>query len=198
MGDLVRFQSMYKFVLLAYGEKHLRGLGRGSSRMRIGGPLRRCLRATGPGSWPLSGNNWWMPRARTFINVFQHIAGFFSDGLTAGEKAHLGGLATRFRAAGRPWSSVTALLESRAVRFGGDYILDQALFAPFPEALVSEADSGKGRGGVRGDQSAPRLPSGSAEPLSIPPEAHGKASTGATCWDGVFVVRHSPVGCRAL
>ena len=28
MRDLVRFQSMYKFVLLGYGEKHLRGLGR--------------------------------------------------------------------------------------------------------------------------------------------------------------------------
>ena len=44
-------------------------------------------------------------------------------------------------------SVVTSLLESWAVRFEADYILDQALFAPFPEALVSEADSGKGRRG---------------------------------------------------
>lgn len=36
-------------------------------------------------------------------------------------------------------------LESWAERFGADYILDQAVFAPFPEALVSEMDSGKGR-----------------------------------------------------
>lgn len=34
---------------------------------------------------------------------------------------------------------------ARRIRFGSDYILDQALFAPFPEALASPADSGKGR-----------------------------------------------------
>ena len=36
---------------------------------------------------------------------------------------------------------------SWAVRFEAEYILDQAVFAPFPEALVSQADSGRGRVG---------------------------------------------------
>ena len=35
------------------------------------------------------------------------------------------------------------------VRFGSAYMLDQALFAPFPEALASPADSGKGRAAGR-------------------------------------------------
>ena len=85
---------------------------------------------------------------RTFINVFQHIAGFFSDGLTVGEKAHFGNLVAKFRASRAPASSVTSLLESWSGRFRAGYILDQAVFAPFPETLVvSEADSGKGRTG---------------------------------------------------
>ncbi len=142
-GDLVRFQSMYKFVLLAYGEKHLRSLGRivANADRR---PFTEVFARYRAGFMAALGG---MPRARTFINVFQHIAGFFSDGLTAGEKAHFGSLVTRFRSGRAPASSVTSLLESWAVRFEADYILDQALFAPFPEALVSEADSGKGRKG---------------------------------------------------
>lgn len=141
MRDLVRFQSVYKFVLLAYGEKHLRGLGRivaNADRWGFADVLGRYRTGfVAALARP--------PRPRTFINVFQHVAGFFSDGLTAGEKAHFGELVARFRTGRSAASSVTSLLESWAVRFETGYILDQALFAPFPEALVSGADSGKGR-----------------------------------------------------
>lgn len=143
MRQLVRFQNMFKFVLLAYGEKHLRELGRivaNADRHPFAEVFARYRAGfTAALESP--------PRPRTFINVFQHIAGFFSDELTAGEKAHFGNLVARFRTGRAPASSVMSLLESWAVRFEVGYILGQAVFAPFPEALVSEADSGKGRGG---------------------------------------------------
>jgi len=141
MRDLVRFQSMYKFVLLAYGEKNLRELGRivANDERRPFAVVFGRYRAGFVAALARP------PRPRSFINVFQHVAGFFKDGLTAGEKAHFGNLVARFRAGRAPASSVTSLLESWAVRFRAGYILDQAVFAPFPEALVSEADSGKGR-----------------------------------------------------
>ena len=141
MRDLVRFQSMYKIVLLAYGEKHLRELGRivANDERRPFAVVFGRYRAGFVAALARP------PRPRSFINVFQHVAGFFKDGLTAGEKAHFGNLVARFRAGRAPASSVTSLLESWAVRFRAGYILDQAVFAPFPEALVSEADSGKGR-----------------------------------------------------
>ena len=141
MRDIVRLQSIYKFLLLAYGEKHLLGLGRivaNADRRSFADVFARYR--TGFMAALAS-----PPRPRTFINVFQHIAGFFSEGLTAGEKAHFGNLVARFRSGRTAASSVTSLLESWAVRFEAGYILDQAVFAPFPEALVSEADSGKGR-----------------------------------------------------
>lgn len=141
MGDLVRFQSMYKFVLLAYGEKHLRELG----RIVANADRSPCAKVVGryrAGFMAALGSP---PRPRTFVNVFQHIAGFFSAELTAGERAHFANLVGRYRSGRTAASSVTSLLESWAVRFKAGYILDQAVFAPFPEALVSEADSGKGR-----------------------------------------------------
>lgn len=141
MRDLVRFQSVYKFVLLAYGEKHLRELGRivaNAGRW----PFEEVFGRYRAGFTAALARP---PRTRTFINVFQHIAGFFGEGLTKGEKAHFGNLVARFQTGRAPASSVTSLLESWAVRFEAGYILDQAVFAPFPEALVSEADSGKGR-----------------------------------------------------
>ena len=142
MRDLVRFQSMYKFVLLAYGEKHLRGLGRIAANVGRR-PFEEVFERYLAGFMAALGNP---PRPRTFVNVFQHIAGFFKDGLAAGEKAHFGNLVTRYRTGRAPASSVTSLLESWAVRFEAGYVLDQAVFAPFPEALVSGADSGKGWG----------------------------------------------------
>lgn len=138
--DTIRL-SLYKFVLLAYGEKHLRELGRIVANAGRG-PFAEVYARYRVGFMTALAS---LPRPRTFINVFQHIAGFFSDELTAGEKAHFGNLVARYRSGRTAASSVTSLLESWAVRFEAAYILDQAVFAPFPDALVSEADSGKGR-----------------------------------------------------
>ena len=145
IGDLVRFHAAYKFLLLAYHERTLRELGRvvaNPHRERfeaifaqyLAGFLR-ALRNT--------------PRYTSMINVLQHISGFFSKELSTGEKAHFAELLDRYREGQLPASAIASLLESWAVRFGSTYILNQAVFAPFPEALASPADSGKGRAAGR-------------------------------------------------
>ena len=145
MARLVRFHAAYKFLLLAYSEHELRELGRvvanpGRERFeavfadyRSG--FLRALHDT--------------PRYTSVINVFQHVSGFFRKELSGGEKAHFAELLNRYREGQLPASAIASLLESWAVRFGSTYILDQALFAPFPEALTSPADSGKGRAAGR-------------------------------------------------
>lgn len=145
IADLVRFHAAYKFLLLAYSERGLRALGRVVANHRRGrfdvvfaeyrAGFLRALRQT--------------PRYTSMINVFQHISGFFRRELGRGEKAHFAGLLDRYREGRVPASAVALLLESWAIRFGSGYILDQALFAPFPEALASPADSGKGRAAGR-------------------------------------------------
>ena len=145
MARLVRFHAAYKFLLLAYSERDLRQLGRvvaNPRRKRLEAVFAeyrrgfvRALRDT--------------PRYTSVINVFQHISGFFRKELSGGEKAHFAELLNWYREGQLPASAIASLLESWAVRFGSTYILDQALFAPFPEALTSPADSGKGRAAGR-------------------------------------------------
>ncbi len=145
IGDLVRFHAAYKFLLLAYSESDLRRLGRmvaNNSRRRFEAVFvdyrtgfLRALRET--------------PRYTSMINVLQHMSGFFRKELSQGEKAHFAELLDRYRAGSLPASAIALLLESWAVRFGSNYILDQALFVPFPRALASTEDSGKGRAAGR-------------------------------------------------
>lgn len=145
IGDLVRFHAAYKFLLLAYSEPDLRSLGRivaNHHKRRFEevfadyrAAFLQALRNT--------------PRYTSVINVFQHISGFFRKELSRGEKEHFAGLLDRYREGQLPASAIALLLESWAVRFGSNYILDQALFVPFPKALASPADSGKGRAAGR-------------------------------------------------
>ncbi|MYB06206.1 MAG: DUF523 and DUF1722 domain-containing protein [Gemmatimonadetes bacterium] len=142
---LVGFHAAYKFLLLAYSERDLRELGRivanpGRERfVAVFADYRtRFLQALSD-----------TPRYTSVINVFQHISGFFRKELSRREKAHFAELLDRYREGQLPASAIASLLESWAVRFGSTYIMDQALFAPFPKALTSPADSGKGRAAGR-------------------------------------------------
>lgn len=141
MRDLVQFQARYKFVLLAYSEKHLRQLGPlvanhekkpfdevfADYRNVFGHALARA------------------PRYTSVVNVLQHVYGFFRKDLTSGEKAFFAEQLQRYRDSRIPASVVATVLQGWMVRFGEDYLLDQAFFAPFPEDLINVSDSGKGR-----------------------------------------------------
>lgn len=145
VARLVSFHAMYKFVLLAYNKRALRDLG---------------WTVANPGKAPFetvvaeycdgfSGALARPPRETSVINVLQHIHDFFRKGLGSGEKEHFARQLERYREGQLPATAITTLLESWAVRSGAVYILDQALFAPFPEELASPADSGKGRAAGR-------------------------------------------------
>ena len=145
MARLVRFHAMYKLLLLAYDERALRSLG-----WTVANPARapfetvfaeyrdgfaRALAET--------------PRYKSVINVFQHVYGFFRKQLNRSEREHFAQQLERYREGQVPAVAITMVLQSWAVRFGTVYILDQALFAPFPRELASPADSGKGRAAGR-------------------------------------------------
>ena len=145
IGGLVGFHAAYKFLLLAYSERGLRGLGRVVANPERE-PFEAVMAAYRAGFLRAMRDT---PRYTAIINVLQHVSGFFGKSLTRGEKQHFTRQLDRYREGLLPASAITSLLESWAVRFGSSYILDQALFAPFPEALASPADSGKGRSAGR-------------------------------------------------
>jgi uncharacterized protein YbbK (DUF523 family)/uncharacterized protein YbgA (DUF1722 family) len=86
-----------------------------------------------------------LPRYTSVINVLVHGSGYFKSVLSDREKRFFRNRVERYRQGRIPVSGVSTLLHGWAVRFGTDYLLEQAFFEPFPEALLNVADSGKGR-----------------------------------------------------
>jgi len=141
MKDIVRFHSEYKFILMGYSQKELRLLGR-----IVANPDKRpfaeifddyVAHFQAALAKP--------PRYTSMINVFQHAAGYFSKLLKRGEKELLQSSIERYRAKQIPAAAVTAILRAWIARFEEDYLGSQAFFDPYPPALMSVTDSGKGR-----------------------------------------------------
>lgn len=141
MRDLVQFHADHKYLLMAYDQNGLHRLGRitanaaglsfaettAAYRRELSGTLRLPMRFTNA------------------INVLLHLFGYFSDKLTGGEKSFFLDNLERYRRAKLPLSVLQGVLRSWAVRFEEGYLLRQWFFQPYPEALMTITDSGKGR-----------------------------------------------------
>ncbi len=141
MAELVRFHSRYKLVLMAYNQTRMRELGRMVANPdRLPFPDVVAAYRAGFGNALKQ-----LPRYTSVINVLDHGSGYFKSVLTDREKRFFRNRVERYRQGRIPVSGVSTLLHGWAVRFGTDYLLEQAFFEPFPEALLNVADSGKGR-----------------------------------------------------
>ncbi len=84
-------------------------------------------------------------RREAMVNTLYHAYGLITEGLTAEEKEYIINTIEEYRDKRIPLRAVTCLLEGQALRFGQQYLLDQALLQPFPPELSLFTDSGKGR-----------------------------------------------------
>jgi uncharacterized protein YbgA (DUF1722 family) len=85
------------------------------------------------------------PRYTSCINVLMHALGYFSEGLSSGEKAFFLDSLEAYREEKIPLSVPVGIVESYIVRFDQAYLREQRFFRPYPEELVKITDSGKGR-----------------------------------------------------
>lgn len=141
LAELVRFQAENKLLLMAHNQRVMRELGGISAN-------REYLRAADV----IANYGRLLPRAfsraagRTaHINVLMHALGYFSERLTAGEKAFFLDSLDRFRNRKIPLSAVTGVVQAWIARFGEPYLAAQTWFAPYPEALVQLTGPGNGR-----------------------------------------------------
>ena len=141
MRDLVQFHARYKFVLMAYSQKHLRELGRLVAN--AGGTPFPALAAQYRAGFSAALRK--APRYTSVINVLEHAAGYFKTSLGAREKAMFRRQLERYRKGQVPLSAVTAVIWSWVVREEEEYLEGQAFFHPYPDELMSVSDSGKGR-----------------------------------------------------
>lgn len=141
MRALVEFQAKNKELLRLYSPAEKEALGQivANSDRR---PAGEVIEEYGV---HLSKAMKELPERGRAVNVLEHMLGFFSDELTRGEKAHFLDQVDLFREGRRPLSACVGIIQSWAVRFGTEYLLDQTFLMSYPPELVDIADSGKGR-----------------------------------------------------
>lgn len=141
MRDLIDFHARYKFVLMAYHQTRMRELGRLVANEQ-GIPFSGLVTAYRAGFAAALGR---APRYTSAINVLQHAAGFFKTSLSSREKAMFGRQLERYRTGRVPLAGPASVIWSWIVREQETYLERQAFFHPYPDALMSVSDSGKGR-----------------------------------------------------
>jgi len=141
MGDLVRFHSVYKLVLMAYSQKEMRLLG----RLVANAERRPAAAVLDDYAHHFRSALLKAARYTSHVNVLQHAFGYFKGELSAREKNHFLKTLDQYREAKVPLSVPVALVRAWVERFETVYLADQVYFEPYPEALVEITDSGKGR-----------------------------------------------------
>ena len=141
MGEMVRFHTENKLLFMAYNQKELRVLGRiVANPDRL--PLAKVLKAYEDHLKQALAS---APRNNSCINVLMHAIGYFSKELSRREKTYFLSALDEFRDRCLPLSVPVGIIKSYIGRFQEPYLARQAFFEPYPEALVSITDSGKGR-----------------------------------------------------
>jgi uncharacterized protein YbgA (DUF1722 family) len=141
MARLTSFHAQHKLLLMAYSEVVMRQLGKVGANEEHK-PVADVFGQYGailPFAFARP------PKYTAAINVLMHALGYFKDDLNSDEKAFFLDSLQRYRAGRVPLSVPVGILRSWVVRFSEPYLSQQALFQPYPEALMDIADSGRGR-----------------------------------------------------
>lgn len=141
LRDLIQFQAENKYLLMAYHQQELRKLGK-----IVANPERRALQNIFQDyEQHLLNALARPPRTVANINVLMHTFGYFSEKLTAPEKAFFLDTLNQYREEQVPLSVPVNLIQAWIARFQTEYLQQQTFFQPYPLPLVQITDSGKGR-----------------------------------------------------
>lgn len=141
MKALVDFHTRYKYQFMALNQSRLKVLGRiVANHEKL--PVETVFSAYG---WELGGMFAAVPKPGRYINMLLHAFGGVSRNLSEGERSFFLRTVEEYRDERIPLGALTRLIHSWAVRFEDEFLLNQAFLSPYPQALVSVADSGKGR-----------------------------------------------------
>jgi uncharacterized protein YbgA (DUF1722 family)/uncharacterized protein YbbK (DUF523 family) len=141
INGLISFHSRNKFLMMAYNQKEMGILG------KIVANQKKVGHKEAIGQYEEHLVNAFMnpPRKTSYINVLMHSLGFFSDRLTAKEKAYFLDLLEDFRNEKIPVSAILVVLKAWIIKYEQKYLEQQTIFEPYPKELIEISDSGKGR-----------------------------------------------------
>jgi uncharacterized protein YbgA (DUF1722 family) len=82
-----------------------------------------------------------LPTKKNYINSFLHIFGYFSKDISKEERKFFLELIDKYKKNQIERTSISNVLKSYIIKFNIGYLLDQTIFSPFPEGLISLKDS---------------------------------------------------------
>jgi uncharacterized protein YbgA (DUF1722 family)/uncharacterized protein YbbK (DUF523 family) len=131
-GAVVEFHTAHKFQLLAHGTAPYQALGRLVARIAeftpaafleaYGEAFMRALQARATPA--------------RHVNVLQHVAGFFKQALSSGDKRELEEVLADYRAGLVPLIVPITLVKHHARAHGAEYVLAQTYLSPHPKELM--------------------------------------------------------------
>jgi len=139
MKELVQFHSEYKFLLMAYHQNQLHQLGKivaNHENRSIDQVLELYEQHLGLAMLKA-------PSRSNYINAFMHIYGYFSDTLSEKERAFLLDRLQKYRADKVHISAIQNVMRAYSIQRNLDYLLNQAIWLPYPEELLNISDSGR-------------------------------------------------------
>lgn len=86
-----------------------------------------------------------IPQQKNLINLLLHAFGGFKDNLDSNEKKFFLNQIEEFRDERIPFSSLSSILQTWAIHYQNNYLLNQTFINPYPKELILISDSGKGR-----------------------------------------------------
>lgn len=139
MKDLVEFHTRHKYLLMIYSQKELKNLGKlvaNHEKLKHDDVIKLykdhlSLALENP------------PRVNNSINTLMHLMGYFSDELISEEKAFILDSLNKLKEKKLHLSVPVNLIRSYAIKYKQDYILNQHIWQPFPDALLDIKDTGK-------------------------------------------------------
>jgi uncharacterized protein YbgA (DUF1722 family)/uncharacterized protein YbbK (DUF523 family) len=132
VGDLVRFHTAHKLLLLAHAPEAYRQLGRlvaGARGMSRRDVKRRYIEGFMGGLAPLA-------TSRRHTNVLQHMAGYFKDRLDAASKRELADTIADYRRGLVPVVVPLTLIRHYVRVFDVAYLAGQTYLQPHPKELM--------------------------------------------------------------
>jgi len=139
LGELIKFQSKNKLLLMANSQKYMKILGRivsNSEEKSIEVILEEYEKNLNLAFEKI-------PRYTNNINILMHAMGYFSKYITKNETELILDCFEKYKVGKLTLNTPMLLVKSYAVRFDISYLLDQTYFCPYPEELVFLEDSGK-------------------------------------------------------
>jgi len=141
MKAIVDFHTRYKYQFMALNQSRLKILGRiTANHEKL--PVEKVFSAYGRELGSMFAA---IPKPGRYINMLLHAFGGVSQNLSDSERSFFLQTIEEYRDERIPLGVLTRLIHSWAVRFEDAFLLNQAFLSPYPQPLVSVADSGKGR-----------------------------------------------------